>query len=56
MEENQVEEMVTITKEKYDSLYRDSVKLNCLENGGVDNWEWYSYALQEYYKMFEDEV
>lgn len=28
-------------------------KLTALELGGVDNWEWYSESLQDYY--FEDE-
>lgn len=28
-------------------------KLTALEFGGVDNWEWYSESLQDYY--FEDE-
>lgn len=28
-------------------------KLSALEQGGVDNWEWYSESLQDYY--FEEE-
>ena len=51
------EEMVTITKTEYESLRDDSFKLNCLENGGVDNWEWYSQALRDggYFDDEEDE-
>lgn len=37
------------------SLEDDSDKLAALENGGVDNWEWYSESLQEYWKEKEDE-
>lgn len=28
-------------------------KLSALEQGGVDNWEWYEESLQDYY--FEEE-
>ena len=28
-------------------LLSDSEKLNTLNNGGVDNWEWYEEALDE---------
>ena len=43
-------EMVTITKQAYDSLLEDQDWLTCLENAGVDNWSGYDYAreLQEY--------
>lgn len=40
-------EMITITKEQYDELIRDSKILNALYAGGVDNWEWYSDSLRE---------
>ncbi|WPM81364.1 hypothetical protein R5W60_06730 [Brucella pseudintermedia] len=40
-------EKVTITKSEYESLLDSSRKLNCLENGGVDNWEWYHESLKE---------
>jgi hypothetical protein len=29
-------------------------KLQCLENGGVDNWEWYGDSLKEYYSEDDD--
>lgn len=38
------EEMVTITKEEYDSLVSDSEFLDCLRAAGVDNWEGYDTA------------
>jgi len=41
------EEMVTITKEEYDSLLDDQLWRICLEAGGVDNWDWYSESLQD---------
>lgn len=40
---------VTIPKEEYESLLEASLKLSCLENAGVDNWEWYGEALRELY-------
>ena len=33
-----MEEKVTITKEEYDRLQEDSRLLECLRDGGVDNW------------------
>lgn len=42
------EEMVTIKKSEYDSLNDDSLFLNCLRNAGVDNWDGYDFACEEY--------
>lgn len=39
---------ISIDKDTYFSLVRDSLKLNCLENDGVDLWEWYDDAMDEY--------
>lgn len=47
---NNEEGTVTLTKEEYASLIDDSMKLNALINGGVDNWEWYGESLTEYFK------
>lgn len=41
------EEMVTITKKEYESLLDDQKWRIALENGGVDNWEWYGESLQQ---------
>ena len=43
------QEMVTIPKEEYQRLLKDSKKLNALENGGVDNWGGYDYAMENFY-------
>lgn len=45
---------VTITLEEYKSLLKDREKLQALERGGVDNWEWYSDSLEEYFAKYED--
>ena len=37
-------EMKLIEKHELALLLRDSWKLNCLENAGVDNWEGYYLA------------
>lgn len=42
-----IPEMVTITKEEYESLLDDAKWRRCLASGGVDNWEWYSGSLRE---------
>lgn len=38
---------VTITREEYDNLLRDSEILQALENAGVDNWEGYEFAMED---------
>lgn len=42
------EEMVTITKKEFLELCGDSLFLNCLRNAGVDNWDGYDFAVDEY--------
>lgn len=39
---------ILIEREKLISLISDSLKLQALENGGVDNWEWYSVSLTDF--------
>ncbi len=40
-----MEGMITITKAAYASLRKADAKLNLLEAGGVDNWDWYGDSL-----------
>jgi hypothetical protein len=42
--------MITISKKEYDELCEDSLILNYLRNGGVDNWEGYDFAMEDYFK------
>lgn len=37
-----------IPSEEYEEMYDDGLFLNCLRNNGVDNWEWYDEAVEEY--------
>ena len=39
---------IQITIDEYNRLCKDSLFLNCLENAGVDNWDGYQFALEEY--------
>lgn len=48
-------ETVTITKEEYERLQRDSLWLQCLESAGVDNWSGYDYAQELLDESEEDE-
>jgi len=50
-----VPETVTISKERLDSLEDDELKLQCLENGGVDNWTQYDEAMEDYWVKQEEE-
>lgn len=38
---------IVIKADDYLDLLQDSIKLNALEAGGVDNWEWYGEALED---------
>lgn len=42
------EETVTIPKQEYDRLEKDSLWLSCLEMAGVDNWD----GIEEAMSMF----
>ena len=55
MSNDDIKETITITRKEYDSLKEDSFKLLCLEDGGVDNWDWYSESLKPYYKKYYPE-
>lgn len=46
---------ITITKKEYESLKQDEFKLQCLEDGGVDNWTWYSESLQPFFRKYYPE-
>ena len=49
-------EAIIIPKNEFASLLRDSDKLSRLECGGVDNWEWYSEALNDEEDLSYDEI
>lgn len=34
-------------------LEKSNFFIQCLEAGGVDNWEWYSESLQPYWEKYE---
>lgn len=42
---NKDTEYISIPKEKLIELLQNDFKLYCLENLGVDNWEWYGEAM-----------
>lgn len=44
-----------ISAERLRELERIEMKMNALEAGGVDNWEFYGDALKEYNKNIENE-
>jgi hypothetical protein len=48
-------EFVVITRKKYTDLVRRSDMLQGLESGGVDNWQWYSESLQDFFRKYYPE-
>ena len=47
---------ITITKQKYYELLIAEEKLTRLENGGVDNWDWYGESLNPRGELSMDEI
>jgi len=43
----------SIDKKRLKELEKAEAKLNALENGGVDNWEWYDQAMTSYNDSIE---
>lgn len=39
---------ITISVKRWNQLLKAEDMLECLEAGGVDNWEWYTESLREY--------
>ena len=48
------DDMVSITKAKYDSLIEDAQLLECLRAEGVDNWDGWDYAIRRFNGEEED--
>ncbi len=49
------QELVTITKEEYQSLKEDSLLLRHLRAAGVDNWEGWDDAIEQFHEELEQE-
>lgn len=45
-----MEDTVTISKDEYVELLRESIILTALESGGVDNWDWYGASIHDFVK------
>jgi len=42
------DDTITISRELYKELVEDVRFLRCLEHAGVDNWDGYEFAQEEY--------
>lgn len=42
-----------ISEERLRELLEEEARYIALENGGVDNWEWYGASIQEYLSLCE---
>lgn len=45
---------VTISEERYAELMEAELWVSCLENAGVDNWDGYDFAREEYQSCTEE--
>lgn len=43
-----MEKVYAVYESELLELIHDSMKLCALENGGVDNWEWYGTSIKEF--------
>ena len=50
-EKSMNEETVTISKDKYDELLRESLWLQALRSAGVDNWEGYDFTREVFEEL-----
>ena len=48
------EKNITISVNRYASLLRKEAKLQALDDGGVDNWDWYGESLSDYRDACDD--
>ena len=46
---------VTISESYFDEMFDDSLFLNALRNNGVDNWDGYGEAHEEYSSYDQDD-
>lgn len=53
--EQPIKECTLISTTNYHKLLDKSFKLNCLENGGVDNWNFYDEAMKAYHLANDEE-
>lgn len=49
-------ETITIEKKRYEELLDIEHRMICLENGGVDNWDWYGECMRQYREEKEKEA
>ena len=49
-------ETITISVEEYLVLLNYQAVLVRLENGGVDNWEWYDWCMEDYKEITEEDI
>ena len=42
---------ISISEEEYETLLNDSIFLNCLQMMGVDNWDGYGDAIEQYQEI-----
>jgi len=47
IENNEDGNTIEISKKEYNLLIASANKLSALESAGVDNWEWYDFAMEE---------
>lgn len=47
--------MVSIPADEYEEMQRDLAFLNCLQNAGVDNWDGYEFAQEDFREQYPDD-
>jgi len=47
-------DLVSISKEELSKLNKISFKMQCLEAGGIDNWDWYDESLTDFRERYPE--
>ena len=47
-------ETITIPLDEYNELCRSTALLQALQNAGVDNWDWYGDALDQFNEEYPE--
>ena len=50
-----MDEMITIKKSEYINMRKRILRLQALENAGVDNWEGFEYVIDIYFELLKAE-
>ena len=55
MNDTVIRETVTLLREEYEQLQKDSLFLDILKSAGVDNWDFYDEAIEAFLEVISSD-